>query len=209
MWLIVSSLLPTSAIWLRLVYSYFDIVCPYGVFFFFFFFAAIRRDSVSLLKFPFLSYIQVFSSDISVVCRLKYPYNCFYFYFCFLVIFCSIDSCVIYIVSGCFNVFFCVFLCIFLVFISIHRRYLQCWRVLFFLLFLTHTLCLHRHWDFSGLFVEGFPSPTSKMVLGILQGRQPRHLFLGWDFCYIVWFKVVFLFSWDTLFYFFLSSPLV
>ena len=45
--------------------------------------AAIRRDSVSLFRFPFLSHVQVFSWEISLVCRLKYSYNCF----CFLVIF--------------------------------------------------------------------------------------------------------------------------
>ena len=49
-------------------------------------FCAIRRDSVSLLKFPFLSYVQVFSCEISTVCRLKCPYSCFSPHFCFLVI---------------------------------------------------------------------------------------------------------------------------
>ena len=48
--------------------------------------AAIRRYSVSLLKFPFLSHIKVLSSLILLVCRLKYPYSCFPPHFCFLVI---------------------------------------------------------------------------------------------------------------------------
>ena len=39
--------------------------------------AAIRRESVSLLGFPFLSHVQVFLYEISSVCRLKYPYSCF------------------------------------------------------------------------------------------------------------------------------------
>ena len=38
---------------------------------------AIKRDSVSLLMFTFLSNIQIFSYEISLVCRL-----CFPFYFC-------------------------------------------------------------------------------------------------------------------------------
>ena len=38
---------------------------------------AIRRDSVSLLKFSFRSHVHVFSCRISLVCRLKYPYSCF------------------------------------------------------------------------------------------------------------------------------------
>ena len=45
----------------------------------------IRRDSVSLSKFPFHGHIQVFSWEISPVCRLKYPYSCFSFHFSFLV----------------------------------------------------------------------------------------------------------------------------
>ena len=47
---------------------------------------AIRRDSVSLLKFLLLRHVQVFSLEISSVCRLKYSYSCFSFYFSFLVV---------------------------------------------------------------------------------------------------------------------------
>ena len=51
--------------------------------------ADIRRDSVSLLKFPFRSHVQIFPCEISPVCRLKYPYSCFSsnFYFLVLVLF--------------------------------------------------------------------------------------------------------------------------
>ena len=48
------------------------------------FYATIRKDSVSLLRFLFLSYFQIFSFAISFVCRLKCPYSCFSSYFCFL-----------------------------------------------------------------------------------------------------------------------------
>ena len=48
--------------------------------------AAIRRDSVSLLKFPFLSHVQVLSSGILFISRLKRPQSCFPSHFCFLVI---------------------------------------------------------------------------------------------------------------------------
>ena len=41
------------------------------------FYAAIRRDLISILKFPFLSHFQDFSCEISLVCCLKYPYKCF------------------------------------------------------------------------------------------------------------------------------------
>ena len=46
----------------------------------------LQLDSVSLLKFPFLCYVRVFLCEILPVCSLKYPYSCFYSYFCFLVI---------------------------------------------------------------------------------------------------------------------------
>ena len=46
---------------------------------------AIRRDSVSLERFSFHSYVQVFWCEIWLVCLLKYPYSCFYSYFCFPV----------------------------------------------------------------------------------------------------------------------------
>ena len=47
--------------------------------------AAIRRDSVSLLKFPFLSHVHVLSCEMLFVGRLKRPCSCFSFHFCFLV----------------------------------------------------------------------------------------------------------------------------
>ena len=50
------------------------------------FYAFVRRDSVSLLRFPFLSHVKVFLSEISLCC-LKCPYHCFSSHFCFLVIF--------------------------------------------------------------------------------------------------------------------------
>ena len=48
--------------------------------------AFIRRGSVSLLIFPFLSHIHVFSCEISLVSRLKRPGSCFSCHFCFLFI---------------------------------------------------------------------------------------------------------------------------
>ena len=38
------------------------------------------------VRFPFRSYVQVFSRAISPICISKYPYSCFYSNFCFLVI---------------------------------------------------------------------------------------------------------------------------
>ena len=41
------------------------------------FWATIRRDSVSLLKFPFLSHVQILSCEILLISRLKRPWSCF------------------------------------------------------------------------------------------------------------------------------------
>ena len=50
------------------------------------FYAAISRDSVSYLRFPFVCPVQVFSWNISPVYHLKYPYKYFFSHFCFLII---------------------------------------------------------------------------------------------------------------------------
>ena len=62
--------------------------------------AAIRRDSVSPLRFPFLSHVHIFSSEMSLVSRLKHPLSCFSFHFLFSGHFCSFDPRVISIASG-------------------------------------------------------------------------------------------------------------
>ena len=46
--------------------------------------AVITRDSVSLLKFPFLNQVQVLSCEILLISRLKRPWSCFSSHFCFL-----------------------------------------------------------------------------------------------------------------------------
>ena len=80
MWLVVSSLSPHK---LHLQFCVFLSIFTLKLLFC----VAIRRDSVSLLLLPFLSHDQIFSYEISLVCRLKCPYSCFSFYFCLLVIF--------------------------------------------------------------------------------------------------------------------------
>ena len=85
MWLIVSSLSPHNLYllfrWTMSVFALTYLVLMT------LFCAAVWRDSVSLLRLPFLSHVSVFLYDILVVYRLKCPYNCFSSHFCFLVIF--------------------------------------------------------------------------------------------------------------------------
>ena len=49
--------------------------------------AAIRRDSVSLLKFAFLSHVQVLSCEMLFISRLKRPWSCFSSHFFFFLVF--------------------------------------------------------------------------------------------------------------------------
>ena len=111
--------------------------------------AAFRRDSVSLLTFPFLSHVQVFSWKILFDCLLKCPYSCFSSYFC------SVDACVVCIVSGHCNQSSSVFFNV--LFKFWHQCYLECWGVLFPLLFLTHIFCLHHLWDIRYYYNHYYP----------------------------------------------------
>ena len=43
--------------------------------------AAIRKDSVSLLKFPFLSHVQILSCEMLFISRLKRPWIYYYYYY--------------------------------------------------------------------------------------------------------------------------------
>ena len=71
MWLIVSSLSPHS---LHLLFCWIlSILALVWLVLMALSCAAIRRDSVSLLKFPFLSHVQVLSYEILFISRLKHP----------------------------------------------------------------------------------------------------------------------------------------
>ena len=90
--------------------------------------AAIRRDSVSLLRLLFLGQFQVFSCEMVFISRSKRPQNCFFSYFCFLVI--IIPSYVV-LVSFLMAVLVRVFLCSLRAVVSMRQRCLQCRQVLF------------------------------------------------------------------------------
>ena len=170
--------LPPSAILLRGVYLCFDkdlmvLFC-----------GAIRKDSVFLSRFHFRRHAQIFSYEISLVCRLKYPYSCFPSNF-FFGYFCSVGSCVLCIVSDHFNQSSFVFLMLSLTFCidaSILSSLLTSTLPTSFLF----TVSLHYFWEvslyaslfvflFSGSFVVLLSSP-SRMVPSILQRGQPRGL---------------------------------
>ena len=66
--------------------------------------ATIKRDSVSLLRFPFLSHVQVILCMISPVCCLKYP--CIYFSSPFFSRFCFVCPYLDIVVTGFCNLAF-------------------------------------------------------------------------------------------------------
>ena len=71
MWLMVSSLSPHS---LHFLFCWvLSILALIGLVLIALFYAAIRRDSVSLLRFPFLSLVQVLSCEMLFISRLKRP----------------------------------------------------------------------------------------------------------------------------------------
>ena len=183
--------------------------------------AAIRRDSLSLLRFSFLSHIQIYSCEVSLVFRMKYPYSCFSSPFCFLVI-------AVLLILVLFVLFLVtvISLCSHFFMLSWSHRIeistlpsmllnslppsfldtyilsvssLKCKTLCIIISFLV--LCC--------ICWSSLPPFISRMVPSILQGEQSRCLSLWWDFYNIVWFRVVFLFSWDTLLNLFFSSPLI
>ena len=84
MWLMVSSLSPHNR---HLLFCYvLSILVLMWLVLMASFCAAIRRDSVSLLKFLFCSQIQVYWCEMLFISHLKRPYSCFSSHFCFLVV---------------------------------------------------------------------------------------------------------------------------
>ena len=117
---------------------------------------AIRRDSVSLLRFPFLNHIQVFSCAISFASLLKCPYSCFSSHFCFLageVVQLMLVSTVLFLIAV-ISLPLHFFLCSLLVVVSMHRRSLEGWRLLFLLYFDTSSIII------MSCRLHGYPWPS-------------------------------------------------
>ena len=176
------------------------------------FWAAIRRNSVFL----FYSHVQVFPCEISLVCPLKCPSNCFYSHSCLLIIVVPLIFVLLVLFLVAVISLSLLFLYSLRVVLSMYQRYLQCWEVLFLLLFLIHIVCPYHLLDvrpdtsslvfsFSCPFVEVLPSFTLRMVPSILRQGQLSCLSLWWNFCNVVWFQVVSSFSCNL----FISSPFV
>ena len=138
MWLIVLSLTPkfTSGILLLLVYSCFDIVSPYSVVLSCYH----KRSNFFLLRYPFLSNVQCFFTEVLLVCRLKYSCSCFSYHFLFPGYLYFVDASVDWIVSFFFNQSSAGLVC------EIFQSLYRCIDAIF-LLFLTYIACLRQLWD--------------------------------------------------------------
>ena len=108
MWLITSSLLPHH---LYLLFCYIlSILALIWLVLMTLFCAAIRRDSVSLLRFPFYSHDQVFSCEMSLVCYLKCPCSYFSSHFrsLFIFVLLMIGSFVLFLVAYYYYYYFTI-----------------------------------------------------------------------------------------------------
>ena len=136
------------------------------------FYAAIRRDSVSLVKFLFYPRPSFLAWNFTFL-SLEISMHLFFFTFLFSSYCCSVDPCIACVVSSWYNQsFFALFLCSLPVIVSIYRRYVQCWWIFFFLLFLTHIVCLYHHWNvrsYASLLVFLFSDPFVDVLLPPLQ----------------------------------------
>ena len=129
--------------------------------------------------------------------------------FLFSGYFCSVDACVVCIVSdGCNQSSSSL---VYVIFESLY----QCIDAIkndgdSFFFFLTYIVCPCCLWHvrpyasswvflFSGPFVEFLLWSILRIVPSILRVGQLRYLSLWWDFCYVLWFRVVFSFSWCIL----------
>ena len=99
MWLMVSSLSPHSLHFLFCCVL--SILALLWLVLMALFCAAIRRDSVSLLQFAFLSHVQVLSCKMLFISRLKRQQSCFpsHFYFLVIVILLSIVLSVSFLIA--------------------------------------------------------------------------------------------------------------
>ena len=108
----------------------------------------IRRDSVSLLKFPFLSHVQVLSCEMFIYWSFKTPMELFSFPFLFPSYCYSVIYSVVSIVSDGRNQFSFVFF--YVVFESLYgcvNAVFDAGKVLLLPLFLVHIVYPRRLWD--------------------------------------------------------------
>ena len=143
MWLIVSSLSPHS---LHLMFCcVLSILALVWLVLMALFCAAIKRDSVSLLRFLFLSQVQVFWCEILFISGHRVGFFSPIFVSQLLSFYRL--SCCQYRFWWLSSVLVRVFLCSLRAVVSMRQRCLRCWQVLFLPLFYIHIVCRHRLWD--------------------------------------------------------------
>ena len=129
--------------------------------------AAIGRDSVSLIKFPFLSHVHVLSYEMLFISRLKTPIKLFSFPFLFPSYYHSVIYRVVSIVFDCRNQSSIVFFgCSLRVVVSMCQRCLRCLQVPLPLSFLGTYSLSTLSLEFNALcMVISFSSALSRVVI--------------------------------------------
>ena len=174
------------------------------------FYVAIESDSVSFVRFPFISYVQVIWCVIS---PLKVSMQLFFFpflfpiclFFCFTIILSFLLLNAVINFSLLFLVYsFSLWIDVSTLFSVAERPLPSLFIESYCLSIVSHCVKRHVHsHQFSlsfGRFVWVHPLFFLRMVQSILQRRLSRFLFLWWYFCCKAWFWEVFMFLWGTLF---------
>ena len=156
----------------NIIYTY-DLVAFYQILFLYNLFlwrcfVLLLKGIQFLLRISFQNHVQGILWAISPIFRLKYPYICFSFHFCFLIF---VVSQFIFklplLLLAVVIIFFFLFLMCPSVSVFIHLRNLQSWRVLF-LLFLIYKVCLHHLFNVRGDLTDFPPSRYTPQGFGNL-----------------------------------------
>ena len=147
---------------------------------------AIRRNSPSFLRFSFHGHVQVFSWEISSVCRLKYPYSCFSSHFYFLVFIVLL----IRAVSGHCNFFFFFNIVLESLYWHLHIIFNASVSSSFFFSWHIYSVSSLGYKTLS----SGLPLSILRIIQNILPGVLPKRLSISWDFRCWVWYRQVFAF---------------
>ena len=161
------------------------------------FYAAIRRHSFSFLRFLFLRQVRFrlfVAWNVHTILFLPIFVSWF---FVLLMLVCIVFGSCNQFSSALFMLFSC---CIDWTLSLMQVNYLPSSFLGTYILFIS-SYPLSWVFLFFGPFVGINLWSTLRIVPCILRGGHPRCLSLWLDFCYVVWFKVVFSFSWGILFF--------
>ena len=161
---------------------------------------AIRRDSVSLLRFPFLSHIQVFSCEMLLISHLKRPYSYFSSHFCFLVIVILLVFMLSVLFGDCNQSSSALFYVVFKLSYQCVNAVVNAGSPLPPSFLDTYSLSTSSMGYNALCMVISFLDLWSIFLSSLIHFRYGlKYLTKGTGFCFIVLSWIAFWFSWDTL----------